>query len=240
MDGFLDRLRIAVDNSDYKSLRQISIDSELSENNLANILNNSTIENSKSGPGFFAIARICKTLGITPNFLAGINDIDAAQASPVIDEHASGLATALAELVSDAKNRPSESRLFGMFIRGGARLEAFEHVMEYCDLLEAPSSPRPLHLLHVAPKGMTAKAIGTLDVEKANLAVQTTADECFRENMLAAHRKTEANGYLVTIEDINVTSQSIAKRIRESYVRYLFCVEDAKGKKYILNHARPL
>lgn len=240
MDGFKQRLRQAINRCGEPSLRQISIKAGFAETHLANLLGNPDLERSTTGPGFFGIARLCEVLEITPNFLAGVSDLKLSSHDASLDKEALSIAELISDLVTSANSRPTEGQLFSAYVKGGARLEAFANYMDYCDLLDAPSTGKPLNLLHVAPNGLTAAALGSTDPQIVNQAVSTAVDQDFARRMFAAHQEAEEKGYLVSLEDIDVRTKSLAKRIRAQYVRTLFALTDAEGRKYILNHAKPI
>jgi len=70
--AFRERFQKAFEASDFDSYRSLSLATGWSESRIQRIISGQ-FDNSKDGPGFFGISRVCQLLKITPDYLAGIH-----------------------------------------------------------------------------------------------------------------------------------------------------------------------
>lgn len=72
MYSFRPNLRRAIERSGYaNSTRQLSIDAALGEKTLTNLLNDKSVDTTKTGPGLFGMKRVADLLGVSLDYLAG-------------------------------------------------------------------------------------------------------------------------------------------------------------------------
>ena len=224
---FKARLTNAFDRSEFDSMRALSLASGLSESRIHKMLTGQ-FDHSKDGPGFFTIIRICKQLGITPDHLAGIDRWQEHSPQTTLN------ALNLLQTVSQSHSPPSVSELVRRYIRSGQRIEAFEDLLDYCDVYEAPDDEtRTVTVRSVGEKSLAALRMKENSVTVLQTAYDSATPE-FREQIFASHQKAVKNGMTVEADVIDERMNNRPIHVKIEYLRVALSLTDADGRSCLL------
>lgn len=237
MQGFISRLEAALNaRAKPMSQRQLGQACGLSTSAVAKMFKRG---DEGQGPGFFRVAKMCDVLGITPNYLAGLDDMKPVVAGPVSNNRLMSFADQILTLAEEMADRPSLEKMHSLYLRGGARLEAFSSVQEYFDLFELPSvHGRPV-VLRAGQKSLATMTIGQHGANDLQNAIDGVTSQDFHDHLMRDYQEAERVGWCSSpFMEMDIVSGSINQRIKADYSRLLLCVEDADGKRVILNYAK--
>jgi hypothetical protein len=241
MNDLRARLKAAIDTSKYRnSARSLSIDANLGERTIANMLANEATDISKSGPGIFSMARVADCLGISLDWLVGR---ETPNLTPTDGEREFNLAlerfTATSAGQFTQGNRPpTPQAMMRLHVRGGGQLGAFEKVLKYCDRYQCldPTADR-VSVLSVGEQSLASITMGASDPALLQIALNTVPDDSLRKKLINDHQETQRRGSLCTIEELNVQMPNKPIRVKMDYIRVLLLVSDETGSKSILAFA---
>ena len=241
MNDFRARLRAAIEASGYRrSLRSLSLDAALGEKTIANMLQNDTIDTSKTGPGIFSMARVADQLGVSLDWLAGREGPEnfGAQGEQEFALTIARFAAASAGQFTSEGRPPSPQAMLRLYARSGGRLEAFEKTLKYCDRYHCPEpGAKSASVKHVGAESLAAITMGTNDKTVLQIALATVADEQFRKKLVDDHQETMRRGCLCTVEELNIQMPNRPVRVKMDYIRVLLMVTDRNGDQEILAYA---
>ena len=225
--NFRERFVRAFEASSFNSQRALSIASGWSESRINRIITGQ-FDNSKDGPGFFGLIRACEQLGVTPDFLAGINKFQKNDASMALN------AASFLESVSQDMSTPSIKSLIRTYVRSGHRLEAFRKFKPYCDIYDVPNdTDRKVRVLEVGERSLAALRMG----EASELVLQeayNTASEAFQEQIYLSHRRAFDLGMTVEPDTIDQRMENRPVHVKIDYIRVAMRLHDATGAERIL------
>jgi hypothetical protein len=241
MSDFRERLKAAISSSKYNgSARALSIDAGLGERSIANMLGNTAMDDSKSGPGLFSMARVADCLGISLDWLAG-RDL----ATPSISEGDKQFNMSLARFSTTSAGQftqgnqpPTPQAMLRLYVRGGGQLEAFSKVIQYCDRYHCPDPDTDaVSVLAVGESSLASLTMGASDPSILQIALNTVPDPVFRAKLINDHQETMRRGSLCTVEELNVQMPNKPVRVKMDYIRVLLHVSDRNGHQSILAFA---
>lgn len=233
MIEFRQRLSIAIANSGaYKdNIWQLARDAGLGDKTLYNILRDERLDNSKTGPGIFGMARVAAKLGVSLDDLTGLKpDVDNVETqSRKVIEH-------LLVSVASSSNAPiSADRLLRTYKESGGRIEAFEDLMESCDQYRIPEPvdqwPR---VLSVGKRSLSAITMKAASAELLEESLRDMEDRTLLAQTLADYRFAAERGSMASLESRDIEMPSKPIRVKMDFLRILLAVHDAKGDRSLL------
>lgn len=235
------RLLRAIEKSSYKnSFRKLSREADLSTNFVSNLLNKEN--DTRVGPGFYSICRLCEVLGITPNYLAGLEEprISAAPQSP---EDLLVLRTleAAHSMTVSGNSTPTIDSLMKLFALSGGRIEAFSSVIDYCDLyFEPKEDDEHLRVKEMGKNSLSSLTLGCRDTDVLQAALKNVEDSEFKALLMNDYKRASKDGVLLSSEELAVQMPNKPRRIKIDYTRLLLKLRNAQGETSILTFARLL
>ncbi|MGR3813429.1 MAG: hypothetical protein ACU0AU_05005 [Cognatishimia activa] len=225
---FRERLEEAFKDSPFTSYRQLSVASDLSVSRIHRLLSGQH-DNSKDGPGFFSVIRICENLGITPDFLAGISE-KWKNATPGQTMEA----ITLIDSLTKSFDRPTTKELARLYMRSGQRIEAFEQYMDYFDVYEALDfESRRVKIRSVGDKSLSTIRMG----KSSEVILQDAYDNAspeFQEKIFAGHERGWNSGFLCEVDSINERVPNRPVHVKIDFLRVAMRVTDAEGSETLL------
>lgn len=232
MHCFRERLQLALDSSTHNR-RTLSLAAGLGERTIANILGNKELDTSPTGPGLFAMARVCEELGISMDWLAGR------------EEAMRGLKSAEKELAmtiqrfksaipteTDSGAILSPNYMMRLFVRSGGMLEAFEDLLSYCDRYEPPKSiDDPIKVLAQGSNALSAITMGGSNPDVLQMALNSASDGALRKKLVSDHIEASKRGCLTTVESLDVQMPNRPIKIKMDYTRVILNLKTKTGKK---------
>ena len=241
MIDFHERLKTLIKNSDY-DYKSLSLEIGQGERYISNLLS------TKSDPGFTSVIKICASLGVTPNQIAGLND----QLSLVNDDIDNRIVSAHAERILTSVTREAHRKLSkrgtGPLIddvltwwhQQHGVLSNFDRLSEHVDLYHAPDAdarlPQPYM---VGEQSLARVSFGVKSAEHLGYLF-TTFDHDLTEQVKMAHVETIKGDPQLSIQEIEVNLPNHSFPLRFNYKRLLLPVRDLQGNQYILNYSQAL
>lgn len=224
---FRERFTRAYERSDYTSHRGLSLETGWSESRVNQIITG-FFDHSEAGPGFFGTARACKLLGITPDYLAGIEKWQDHRPAATIN------ALSLVNSVSTEMDRPTVAGMIRRYVRSGQRIEGFTDVLGHCDIYENPHTTKGRAVVRsVGDKSLSALRMGVASVETLQTAYDEAADD-FRRRIHEGHRRAFDAGILVEPDAIDERMTNKPVHVKIDYIRAAMRLTDADGKECLL------
>lgn len=225
--AFRERFQKAYDNSDFTSYRSLSLASGWTASRIHSILTGH-FDNSVHGPGFFGLARTCQQLGVTPDYLAGINKWQMSQPSTDLN------AMTLVNSLKSAEAAPSIKELMRLYVRSGHRLEAFKDHIERCDIYELPDlETRKVKVRAVGNKSLAALRMGESNALILQEAYDAASAE-FQEQIYLSHERALNCGITVEPDAIDQMMNNKPVHVKIDYIRVAMKLTDAAGQGCIL------
>lgn len=226
---FRSRLEQAFNASKYTSHRDLSLAAGWSETRINRILTGQ-FANSKDGPGFFGLVRVCQKLGITTDYLSGVQKWRQSNPSTTLN------AVAFLQSVNQEMTPPSLKALIRAYVRSGKRIEAFQPFLEYCDIYEVPNpKTRKIVVRSVGDKSLAALRMG----EASAVIMQEAHDQAppeFQEQIFSAHERAFNAGMTVEPDSIDQRMENRPIHVKIEYIRLTMRLADAAGKECVLNY----
>lgn len=228
---FRNRFEAAVGASPFTSQRSLSIASGWSESRINRILTGQ-FDHSKDGPGFFGLIRVCEQIGVTPDYLAGLNKW---HMSRPLD----GDPTITTSPQRDP-GAPNIEEMLRLYVRSGARIEAFKNVLDYCDIYEMPDdTARTVKIRQIGKKSLSALKMG----EASHLMLQEAYDMAppeFQEHIYEAHARAAKIGMAVEADVIDERMENHHVHVKIDYTRVALKLADTSGLNCILVYCQML
>lgn len=212
--SFRNRFSLAVSASPYKSLRSLSLDSGFSVSHLHKI-HSGRYDHSVTGPGCFGVARVCDTLGVSPNYLLGFQERPGAR---------------LAE-------GATIEQMFERYEQSGGRLEGFSDVISYCDIYTEPKDGKA-NLEVLGPLSLQAQKAGK-DAATLQREYEASGDEVVR-TIYERQRRAWDQGSLVEVAYIDKRLVSRPLHARFAYIFAGFRVCTMAGAERLIVLARKI
>lgn len=226
---FRERLNQAFEASKFSSHRDLSLASGWSETRINRILTGQ-FDHSKDGPGFFGMVRVCQQLGITTDYLSGIQKWRQSNPGTTMD------AVTFLQSVSEEYSPPSLKSLIRAYVRSGKRVEAFAPYLDYCDIYEIPdTSTRKVVVRSVGSKSLAAMRMG----EGSPVIMQEAYDRApieFQEQIFTAHQRAYEAGMAVEPDAIDQRMENKPIHVKIDFLRLTMRLSDADGKECMLNY----
>lgn len=222
---FRERLSDAFERSDFKSHRALSQAAGLGDSRVHRIIKGQ-FDDSKDGPGFFNVVRLCQQLSVTPDYFAGVQKWGSSEADT--DESAS----IFIERFTQQGNRPSTKEVARRYVRGGARVEAFTDLKDYYDLYEPPHE-QTIKVIHVGSKSLAGQRIGGSNPALLQACFDQAPDS-LKAKIYDAQVKAFAAGYVCEPDYINEMYEPLPMQVKIDYLRSSMRVADADGREFLL------
>jgi hypothetical protein len=230
---FRARFERAYEASDFESYRSLSLASGWSESRIQRIMKGQ-FDNSKDGPGFFAIARVCQQLKITPDYLAGIHRWKESNTPPKAPPNASLNASQFLQVFAEEHKPPTIKHLVHTYTRSGARIEAFGKLLDYCDIYDLPDHERGLiQIREVGSKSLSALRMGEANPLLLQEAFNAASDH-LRQKVYDHHCRTIDRGVCIEIDSIGEAMSNHPVHVKIDYLRASMTVKDHQGQESIL------
>lgn len=224
---FKRRFLEAYENSEYTSHRQLSLDIGWSESRINRIITGQ-FDDSKDGPGFFGLVRACERLGVTPDYLAGIHKWSQPSSDSTLN------AVNLLKSVNKENKPPEIETMMGLYVRSGARLEAFLKHKDYFDLYEAPNTDtQRIKCTHVGAKSLSALRMG----EGNPVILQEAYDKApapFQQRIFDSHLRAYEGGLTVEVDAIDERMENKPVHVKIDYIRVAMSLSDVNGDQHLL------
>lgn len=224
---FRERFTKAFEASDFNSQRALSIASGWSESRINRIVTGQ-FDNSKDGPGFFGLIRSCEQLGVTPDYLAGINKFNHSEQATALN------AANFLQSISQDLGAPSIKSLIRTYVRSGHRLEAFRNFLPHCDVYDVPDQENQrVNILEVGEKSLAALRMG----EASALVLQEAYDvapPAFQKQVYESHLRAYELGMTVEPDAIDQRMENRPVHVKIDYIRVAMRLHDANGTERIL------
>lgn len=225
--SFRERFQKAYDNSSFTSYRSLSLASGWTASRIHSILTGN-FDDSVHGPGFFGVARTCQQLGVTPDYLAGINKWQMSKPSDDLN------ALTFVSSLKQANTAPSIKELMRLYVRSGKRLEAFTDYIDRCDIYEEPiQENRSVTVRSVGKRSLAALRMGEANPLILQEAYDTASAE-FREQIFKSHERALQRGITVEPDAIDQVMSNKPVHVKIDYIRVAMHLSDASGKGCIL------
>lgn len=239
MLGFRDRLNTAIQNSAYLGqMKTLAADVGCGDKTIYNILNNRKLDTSKTGPGFFLMARIAKSLGVSLDHLATDQRASVSLnsrrigASPLAQQAAGAVIAAL-EIEG---GKPTPDSLLRLHTKSGGQLEAFTALLKFCDRYAAidPRNPK-LEVVEIGERSLSAITMGHANTNVLQEAIANVGEPELAQNWIKDYSEAPMRGTLCTTETLNVQMPNQPTRVKMDFIRCLLRVTSTDDKSYILN-----
>ena len=231
--GFRNRFQRAFEASDFTSYRSLSLATGWSESRIQRIISGQ-FDDSKDGPGFFGISRVCEQLKITPDYLAGIHRWKEPSLDPKPTAADTLNASMFLQSINEDHQPPSVKQLMRMFARGGARIEAFSNHLDYCDIYDLPDhDKRLIQIRTVGPKSLAALRMGEANPLLLQEAFNAATPE-LREQIYSHHCRTVESGITIEPDSIDERMSNHPVHVKIDYLRVSMQVTDQDGVESIL------
>ena len=243
MNGFRARLRYAIEQSSYAgNYRRLSLDAQLGEKRVSNLLNDKTIEESPIGPGLFAMARIADLLDVSLDYLS-CRHSRFSRASETSTQNE--LETILRRTrdaakgqISDSSAPPTPQSLMRLFAKSGGRIEAFKSSLPYCDLYNAiTDDAEVVSVKSVGSQSLAAITMGTSNADILQGALNNAEDKSLKTRLVQDHLEALNRGVLCTVESLNIQMPNRPVLVKMDYIRILLALDDADRNRTIVSHA---
>jgi len=231
--AFRNRFKKAFEASEFTSYRSLSLATGWSESRIQRIISGQ-FDDSKDGPGFFGINRVCEQLKITPDYLAGIHrwKDPATESRPTAADTLN--ATMFLQAIAEEHQPPSVKQLVRMHTRAGGRIEAFSNHLDYCDAYNMPDHEKRL----VQIRSVGLKSLAALRMGEANpLLLQdafNVATPELRERIYSLHCRTIDRGITIEPDSIDERMSNHPVHVKIDYLRVSMKVTDQDGTESIL------
>lgn len=230
---FRERFERAYKASSFESYRSLSLASGWSESRIQRIMKGQ-FDNSKDGPGFFGIARVCQQLKITPDYLAGIHRWKECDSQPAASNNAKLNASQFLQVFEDEHSPPTIKQLVHTYSRSGARIEAFGKHLDYFDTYDLPDhNSRLIQIRDVGSKSLSALRMGEANPLLLQEAFNAASDQ-LREKIYDHHCRTIDQGICIEVDSINEAMSNHPVHVKIDYVRVSMKVKDHQGQESIL------
>lgn len=230
---FRKRFSRAYEASNFESYRSLSLASGWSESRIQRIMKGQ-FDDSKDGPGFFGITRVCHQLKITPDYLAGIHRWREAGADQIDSKTATLNASQFLQVIAEDHQPPTVKQLVHAHTRSGARIEAFKSHLDYCDIYDLPNhDEQSINIRAVGAKSLSALRMGEANPLLLQDAVNAASDT-LRKRMYDHHMRTLEHGITIEIDSINEAMSNHPIHVKIDYLRVSMRVKDHQGKESIL------
>lgn len=237
MKGFRDRLGGIIATSDgYKdNVWKLSTDAGLGRKTVYNILNDTKLDVSTTGPGLFGMARVARLLGTSLDHLAGnAPPITSGSHSSSLLEHAAH--TILTQSSPEKPEELSSDQLLRLHAKSGGRIEAFTHFLSRCDQYFTPEpTDTYTRVMQVGENSLSAITMGSADINTLQDALIHMEDKSLQARVLSDYRQATQRGTLATLETLDIPMPNKPVKVKMDFVRTLLSVSDAKGNNTILN-----
>lgn len=230
---FRARFERAYEASEFESYRSLSLASGWSESRIQRIMKGQ-FDDSKDGPGFFGIARVCQQLKVTPDYLAGIHRWKESTTPPETLTNAALNATQFLQVFAEEHKPPTVKQLVHSHSRSGARIEAFSKHFAYCDIYDAPDHDRRLvQIREVGSRSLSALRMGEANPLLLQEAFNAASDK-LREKVYEHHCRTMERGICIEIDSIDEAMSNHPVHVKIEYLRVSMLVKDHQGRESIL------
>ncbi len=225
--GFRERLTKAFEASDFQSHRSLSHAAGWSESRINRIITGQ-FDNSKDGPGFFGLVKICQVLHVTTDYLAGVEKWSKSNPTTTLN------AVNFLDSIAAGHSPPTIKSLMHAYVRSGHRLEAFSSFMDYCDVYGLPTSEDRRVTVHsVGKKSLSALRMG----ENNHVILQDAYDQAspeFQEQIFSSHLRAYQAGITVEPDSIDQVMENRPVHVKIDYIRVAMRLKDASGQEYIV------
>ena len=231
--AFRHRFQKAFEASDFSSYRSLSLATGWSESRIQRIITGQ-FDDSKDGPGFFGISRVCQHLNITPDYLAGVHRWEFAKEGSQPTAADTLNASMLLQLVEEKHQPPSVKQLTRTYVRSGGRIEAFSKFLDYCDIYDIPDhGNRLIKIRTVGPKSLAALGMGEANALLLQEAFDAATPE-LKEHFYDLHCRTIDAGILIGPDTIDEKMTNHPVHVKIDYLRISIKVTDLNGAESIL------
>ncbi|SMP32030.1 hypothetical protein [Shimia sagamensis] len=239
MKGFRAALGDAISCSEeYKNdVYRFSEDAGLGRKTIYNILRDTRLDESKTGPGIFGMARAAALLNTTLDALTTERKLPKVEtATKSIKPLATHTLETLISQVEADENRLSVDALLRTYAKSGGRIEAFVPWLDRCDQYHPPNArSKRLECKEVGQQSLAAITMRCADKDVLQEAVDTLEDRELADKWRRDYAKASKLGTLTTIENLSIQMPNQPVKVRMEFLRCLLHVEDAEGTKTILN-----
>lgn len=243
MKGFRARLRYAIEQSPYAgNYRRLSLDAQMGEKRVSNLLNDETIEDSPVGPGLFAMSRMADLLDVSLDYLAGrrmmFSRLSDGQGSDEVATILQRTKDAAKGQISGENEPPTSQSLMRLYAKSGGRIEAFQPCLPYCDLYHPiQSDAKVVSVKAVGAQSLAAITMGTASVEILQSALSSVNDPELKKRLINDHLETMQRGVLCSVESLNVQMPNRPVLVKMDYIRILLALTDANRDLTIVSHS---
>ena len=222
------------------NLSLLSKDANLGRKYLSNLLNNDAVDRSAVGPGMFAMKRIAECLSVSLDTLAlrdgeELARVNNAYNSRLTDAIDHSITAANAQM-TERGAAPTASSLLRRHVRGGGRIEAFDDILQYCDVYWAPDSKdSEVRIKSVGEFSLASMTMGTANADVLSTALNKTP--ALAQKVNGDHLRAIECGPYTSAEYLDNQMPNRPVRVRIDYLRTILPVTDADGQLFVITHA---
>jgi hypothetical protein len=222
---FHERFKAAFGQSGFNSYSELSRAAGMSRPVTQKIMSGA-FNYSNVGPGVFSIKKLADAMGTSVSFLLG-EDLPGDERSQLFFSGA-------------GRQKGTLERLMEIHWRGAGRLEAFDQMIEDCDIYAVPSDGAMCpKILRVGKRTLFSGRLGGPFLSDAQTELEAFSDEKKRD-VLEFHRRTVREGTAIGNSFLDHNLRTRPARVNASNIRLGLLVEDHRGQSSILVHAAPI
>ena len=232
--SFTDRLHQAIDQSAYKgNYKSLSEDAGLSSKQISNLLNKKEINNSPIGPGLFAMQRVCQLVGCDLDWLAsGRPGTTSTLGDNALVKHIVRLGEAARGQFLDSTKAPDPQALHRLYDRSGGRLEAFEPVLQYCDLYEPISEgDTAVTVRAIGEFSLSGLTMGTTCASELQFALENSDDKELMPLIVQSHLDAKRYGSISVTRSLDIPMPNRPVKVKMDYILTALRLSDSSGEE---------
>lgn len=217
------RFKESFSQSNYTSMTQCSVDAGCSPPTVSQILSGK-FDDSRPGPGFFAMSRLSKALETPIGYWAGQSAISPSVARNILNgTHLLG-----------ENGPPTIEEFCRTYVRGGKRLSAFNQYASYFDVYDLPDDKRrAIQISQMGSASLFSIRMGGTNIKDAQTELDA-APAPLREAFYGAHKRAYDLGIFTEVFSLDRELETRPAHIKTDYTRTGARVIDDDGREKII------
>lgn len=223
--AFRERFQAAFEQSSHSSYSELSRAAGMSRPVTQKIISGA-FDHSTTGPGVFSVKRMAEALGTSVSFLLS-EDV-------ATDDQSQSFFS------GTGRQKSVMERLMETYWRGAGRLEAFDQLIEDCDVYQTPTvdASGPI-ITRVGKRTLFSGRLGGPFVKDAQSELDGFADDK-KADVLHFHRRVMHERTAIGCAFLDHDMVTRPARVSAPNARLGLLVEDHRGRQSILVHAMPI
>ncbi|MBU3035956.1 hypothetical protein [Tritonibacter mobilis] len=222
---FHERFKSAYEQSGFDSYSELSRAAGMSRPVTQKIMSGA-FNHSNVGPGIFSTKRLADAMGTSVGYLLGedLRSDDQSQAF----------------FNGTGRQKGTIEQLMEIHWRGAGRIEAFDKMLEDCDVYSAPTEEDTTpQIQRVGKRTLFAGRLGGPFVRDAQTELNAFSAEK-KADVLEFQRRVVRDGTAIGNSYLDHNLKTRPARVSASNIRLGLLVEDHKGQRSVLIHAAPI